>query len=115
LIKKKTLRKSIGRESFLKMTSPPVENVYHYPPEDKRDDTACSQCVQQRVARYRTKHRSWSEAQREKYARFKCTLRPGQDPSRAPCRHQPQAKVEPQWMHWAFVVIVAVLLFWLLL
>lgn len=84
-----------------------LENPYHLGAAPLRDDAACERCIAERAQRYRQQHRSWSEAERRKYARFKCSARPGVDAGLTPCRGQPHERLEAPWLH--AVVLLALL------
>lgn len=89
------------------------QNPFHATPKPMRNDTACEECLEQKLEQYRERHADWTEAERRKYARFKCSARPGVDSTQTPCRGRPNEHLEAPWVHAAVIILLVVGLVWL--
>jgi len=67
----------------------------------QHDKAKCAECVARRCALYQTKHPSWTEKERIKYATLKCSC----------CTTRPK-RLEGEWMRWSviFLLVLGVLL-----
>lgn len=91
-----------------------LTKVFHRIPEETRNNKACAKCMEEKSTVYSEKFPKWNQVQREKYAKYKCSLRRG-GTDKPPCSAQPLKRIESKIMHVLVVILLIAFFSWLVL